>query len=660
MMYVLFIFAAWLIASLAYGQTIPNNRDYFSSTNPDGSKLRLIGPSDLGTGGVKIDPDNHGVEMEGSISPQSFGAKADGTILGGISGTAGCSGTAGTASLTCSASSFTSADVGKSFDLSHAGASSCGLRYYGVRGSTFNCNLVGTIRAVNSATSITLSTNLSNSVSNEQFAYGTPDQAAILAAINSGAPVIHFVGTYVIGASIGTVALQNRILRGDGIQKSRFLIIGPVAYGPQKWASLTLDNGTHDVTFDGIGWLGTNELGQLNAFGGTPDALMMCTGIPGGLNGACGSGSGILNVIVRNCAFDYTWGIGFHAPGTGTRDGQQVIGLYVYNSFARFNSYDGFNPNPYDQLVMSGDVATDNGTGGIEASVQGKMTITGGQFLRNKNVGIAVGGFDDHTSCPTGVEIIGNDISENGDGSTVNTAGAGIWAGSGACNVAIVGNTIRKNHLIGINYDVDTQDSGLTITGNIITSNGIANASNPSIGAYLKVKNATISGNLIRDEGVSGFTQSYGLYIRSGTTNATIANNAVYGNAARNIEIDGTTAVAFSGANLPNNASDLYVGITPSLSGVTIRTPDVQTVTTACMTAVSAGATCTLIVTHSFGQTPNQFSCFLSDTPTTQTGKPIIVKYADLNANQTQVTIGTLDGNAAGGGTLRCRVNYAY
>jgi hypothetical protein len=53
-----------LLSVIAQAQSyqIPNNRDFFSNRNSDGSPLRLIGPAPDGSGNVLIDPDSHGIQ----------------------------------------------------------------------------------------------------------------------------------------------------------------------------------------------------------------------------------------------------------------------------------------------------------------------------------------------------------------------------------------------------------------------------------------------------------------------------------------------------------------------------------------------------------------------------------------------------------------------
>jgi hypothetical protein len=87
---------------------------------------------------------------------------------------------------------------------------------------------------------------------------------------------------------------------------------------------------------------------------------------------------------------------------------------------------------------------------------------------------------------------------------------------------------------------------------------------------------------------------------------------------------------------------------------------DVQTTSTACTTAASAQATCQTSVTDNFGSMNRRTSCSLDDTPMPQTGLPVILRVAVVDANSFTVTIGSWNAQASGGGTLTCWTNTRF
>lgn len=105
-------------------------------------------------------------------SPHWFGAKGDGITI-----TASCSITSGTAALTVAGASFLPTDVGKSINVSGAGAAS------GV--------LHTTIAGYTSATQVTLGNNASTTLSavSKQVVYGTDDAVALQACLDIHLPV---------------------------------------------------------------------------------------------------------------------------------------------------------------------------------------------------------------------------------------------------------------------------------------------------------------------------------------------------------------------------------------------------------------------------------------------------------------------------------------
>ena len=105
--------------------------------------------------------------------PEDYGAKHD-----AVTGTGG-TGTSGTATFTDTGASFTSADAGKVIVINQ-GTSGAGTQF-GTNQNPF----CGTISAVNSATSVTLSGNLAATCTSAPYIYGSDDQSAVQACVNA-------------------------------------------------------------------------------------------------------------------------------------------------------------------------------------------------------------------------------------------------------------------------------------------------------------------------------------------------------------------------------------------------------------------------------------------------------------------------------------------
>src|SRR5262249_21044649 len=148
----------------------------------------------------------------------------------------------------------------------------------------------------------------------------------------------------------------------------------------------------------------------------------------------------------------------------------------------------------------------------------------------------------------------------------------------------------------------------------------------------------------------SGFTQAVGIFVLN-SDNSKFLHNDVRNNHMRNVDLESGTNVVFqSDSNFPGpSATDLYVAVTPSLSGITVRIPDIQTTITSCTTAAAPAAICSNTISHFLGSSPLQTQCTLDSNPVAHTGLPLILNIVTSNINQSSVVVGTLDGNAAGG-----------
>jgi hypothetical protein len=94
--------------------------------------------------------------------------------------------------------------------------------------------------------------------------------------------------------------------------------------------------------------------------------------------------------------------------------------------------------------------------------------------------------------------------------------------------------------------------------------------------------------------------------------------------------------------------------------GVIAATDDVQVTGTACTTAAAPGATCTETLTNNFGSANQETFCRFRNTPAANVGIPIVLSVNTVDTNSFTVTIGTYNGQAAGGGTLVCNTNFAF
>jgi hypothetical protein len=680
------------------------------------------------------------IQMTGGLAyPQWWGAKADGVILGGAGGGTGCTGTVGSATISCTGASFAAGDVGKRFDLAHAGTPSCGPTTWGRSDLVMNCGLVGTITAVTNATTLTLSTQVLSAVVNEQFAYASSDDNAVQQAINSTAHTIALSGIYGITGPVsgqtagnGIVAgvFKNRSIVGYGL--GRLLRIGPIAWSGTSGATLYIGDGSENFTMQNVSIWGTNALGELSQFGAGHDSVVI----------GFGNAAAIRNISFLDCDFSHNWGIGLHAGGGNTAANLGVRGMMIRGGFYNGNSYDGLNPNITDGLVISAVNANYNGTGGLEANSWGSMTVTGSVFDHNKDGGMSIGGVGDPTH-GSDCTVTGNTFAENGNGvnnpSQGSTVGHGAIFGEGVWNCSITGNTFRHNHLIGLQLTGNPNDQNFTVTGNTISSNGIRNATTGTIGLYGNFWRALVSGNTITDENIvvietsqrtsgvvtvktffphnfnvgdgvnvdgtpsgifnnptatvtsvpsgnvftfaqagadtgiesggyaSGtnpeFLQYYGLAIQH-SVYSQFVNNHIYLNWVANVAMQSIFTYnnsLFSSETNTLASNDIRMnGLVPSSTGMMLAIPDIQTTDMACMTTGSANSTCTVTIHDNFGSMNRAARCTFRDTPQPNAGFPIVLKVVPANVNDLTVTIGHIDGGAAGGGTIVCASNFLY
>ncbi len=193
---------------------------------------------------------------------RNYGLQGDGLLLNG------CNITAGQSVVTCSASSFTAADVGKGAFFQGAGASANFLN--------------STIASYQSPTQVTLQAAASTTVTSGSLWYGTDNTAAWCAAMNCtsatfpnqiyssqpGRTVLLPRGTYFISGTAYT--RNNDNLVGAGQAATQVLLfnstnsLNALCMGSNASAganTCTLDAGTQNLDVEGILW-GTPENGS--------------------------------------------------------------------------------------------------------------------------------------------------------------------------------------------------------------------------------------------------------------------------------------------------------------------------------------------------------------------------------------------------------------
>lgn len=346
------------------------------------------------------------------------------TVAGQTIGTGSM--TAGSATLTTASGFFHALMVGQMVKVTGVGSR----------------NIAGTITGFTSATQVTLSVSsgpAANNVSGAKVVYGTDNataiNAAITAALATGAGQVFFpAGNYAIGSALAITG-SDLTLAGAGMYASNIYQL-KVLNGDlvNDYNTLNVIAGSHHITFDNLGFSGTNWNGQTNGSGGFPDLVYI-------------DNNTIHDIIAVNCRFDSSWDIGFHNGGSiGLLESDPTVvrAFHLYGCSASFNAADGFNPNPRIDLVMVGCTARYNGSGGVE-TVTSNATLVGNQFNLNYQVGLSYGGYGGGAQFTTGGAISGNVMSDNGF--------YGLALASNAQQNEITGNTFINNHYANIFID---------------------------------------------------------------------------------------------------------------------------------------------------------------------------------------------------------------
>ena len=158
--------------------------------------------------------------------PWQFPVEAYGAKGNGIIGTGG-TGTSGTSTFTDAGAAWVAGDAGKVIVINQGA------------GGSNQAPFCGTISAVNSATSITLSGNLAANAASAPYIYGTDDAAAITSAVNAAstyAQANQYHAQVIFGAKNYMLAALTQV--GSGQKYNTHI---PIPVGPQNGRKLVID-----------------------------------------------------------------------------------------------------------------------------------------------------------------------------------------------------------------------------------------------------------------------------------------------------------------------------------------------------------------------------------------------------------------------------------
>lgn len=469
-----------------------------------------------------------------------YNAKGDGVI-----GTTGAINSS-SSTLTCNTCNFTSTvvDSGKLIDIEGAGAS--------------GKNLVTTISTITNSTTAILSTIASTTVTGRHVVYGTNDRTVIQNALNAGQNIYIPKGNYIIGSPGLSISQSSMSIWGDGLFSSILISIGPVNNSSGTFYN-TITIGADKQTFHDIGVTGTNWNAEQILLGDAPDGIRA---------------TNRSDIIVYNCRFDNTWGIGLHSEFGGSN-------WRITNCQGNYNAATGFNPNiTGGGLIFTNNIGIGNATGMIEAAASG-MVVSNNFATLNRGVGFSIGGSTcDGEACVVRINsITGNVIYKNGT--------FGIVVAENNEITIIASNTIRQNDVGGIYLSNGTPVIPGTIrnsiTGNIISSNGCTSASSctsgsvsgtAGVGILIGDGNNLIQDNYILNESITNFTQFYGIEIASGIDNVKILRNYVTGSQNADYLFDGATNVLFynevTTATISSSGTS-FLYVSPTVNNLTIN-----------------------------------------------------------------------------------------
>lgn len=382
------------------------------------------------------------------IDPTAFNAKFDGKVAYGNFSSIVI--TSGSPTVTCNNCNFTAADVGKQFTATSGGVGGVQALYQGIFAIP---NLPTTILAVNSATSITISRNATQSCTTGcEIAWATNDDAALDAA-EAAWQALPVCGSVVFPAGI------TAVLKGH-------------FNNPGTGCSNQTANIDFNALISGQGQ-GSTQIGLFAGFDSTT-----CTG---GGGDVCFFG--YTQAIVSGLAFN-----GFGAGNTGFGSAKKLIGpgLGAQVSDLACNGFGGSDTNltgfSFNGVGVRAKFLSIDGCGNTAASVNGSICkcyycFFGDTLGPNLNVG-GSGELNDYGSdygTTGGTIVIRVDGVYRGFGSNLFSCGAtnstAIYAGNGSSSTLV--------DLVGAKFNCGSP-----------TSNGYFGCS----GCTLKLSGGTIIG----------------------------------------------------------------------------------------------------------------------------------------------------------------------
>ncbi|MEN3335645.1 MAG: hypothetical protein V7641_5010 [Blastocatellia bacterium] len=444
---------------------------------------------------------NNGIQ---AVNVKAFGAKGDGFVV-----TDGAmNSVTNTSTLTCSTSHpFTAAMVGMRIDVNQAGALA----------SSYYNNLTGTIVSYISASQVTVSFTCLHTVSGAQVVVTSDDTTAISnAKTAAGAHGTVYFPRGIYGISAQLSPLSEQTWAGEGIGVSVLYQMGVVRpTSGSAYNGINIADGVQDVTLRDFSLRGTNLQGA-----------SIAGAVAFGIKVGTGAGGAISNVTIQNVEVGFIYGLGLCSDGdAGDQAGAAatVINTRILACNIHHCSDNGVNVNTGGGLEIGGSFLTDNGAAGIEFS--GSLANFHDNFILRNRGGVSLGGLG-NPSLGRDNLLTRNFIARNGSGGS----GAGVQIGGNVVHALVSWNFIKENEYQGVgitdgNPDFASLSRDITVAQNQIISNG---TSFPGRGIVVGMDDVVISENDIFDDGVPGYSQSFGLVI--GNDNVKLLHNRARNN----------------------------------------------------------------------------------------------------------------------------------
>lgn len=306
----------------------------------------------------------------------------------------------------------------------------------------------------------------------------TDDTAAITAAIaaasSSGLKRVHFPpcsanylvdGTALSGTGAAAFTTPNNFkftgsaagpIKAKGASQLGFDEIG---YPSSDWVVFRIPIGGHDVTFDGVHFIGENGAADGTGFLKVEQSAFAFIEYE-----ASTIGDNTRDNTIRNCSFRNSFGFSAHSPGVITNT------KFIDNTVAWCAN--GVNLNAYKSILDNNDLFE---TEGFECAGE-NVSISGNTMTRIWGAGISLGGDTTPDTIHQGMIAEGNIIDLVYDG-------PGIFFSDAACGARAEGNSITRTYLGGITSDTTGVVSALN-RGNTISNNTVVSAGGAPPDAY--------------------------------------------------------------------------------------------------------------------------------------------------------------------------------